>query len=98
MLHTIHLDLVTVKTGIGELSKELPGIRDTTRNVETIIEGLPSLANDISNINEILPNLNSSVTTVHGNLADVNLKVTAIHDMLPVMRDTIRHLSVSKFL
>ncbi len=97
MLHTVHLDLVAAKRGIDDLSKELPGIQDTARNVTTIIEGLPRIANGIIDIHKILPDLAGNVTTVHGRLTDVSLKVTALHDVLPVIQDALQHLSVGKF-
>jgi hypothetical protein len=80
---------------MDEFSNELPGIRDTTRNVTTIIGTLPGIIGGISDINKTLPNIAGSFTIVHDELAGITTKVTAIHDVLPIIQEAMQQLSVS---
>lgn len=97
-MRTVHLDLVNVITGINKVSYELPGIRDTTRNVTTIIGTLPEIVGGIDDVNKALPNIARNVVTVHEDLAGVTVKVTAMHDMLPSIQEAVQQLSVGSFL
>ena len=84
-----------METTLDNLSKEVLAIRDTGRNVITLLETLPHMGDDLSKIHSVLPTIASNVTTVHDELPKISDKVTVIHDeLLPILRDIVRQSAV----
>ena len=78
-----------VRTAVDSISKELPAIRDTARNVMAVSETLPEIAGNVS----VLPSLDIKVAEIHDELPSISGKVAIIHDKLLSIQVVSIHFS-----
>jgi septation ring formation regulator EzrA len=88
-LNTINIEIVTVRSGLDDVVRELPGIRDTARGVTTMINEMPVLKGEMTALHAELSTVSGTVTTIHDQLPVVSQNVAAINDEIPQIRDNV---------
>ncbi len=100
LLHTIHLEVLTVQTAVDGIYSELPAIRGSVSRVRTLlnaVEVLPVIAKDVERIYEKLPGIFDKVTTVYNELPAISRKVAAVHDeLLPNLQEDMQQLILNQ--
>ncbi len=93
MLSALQLEIGTIRQKVGDLTQELPAIRDTHNGVTTILDRLPELFTDVKTI---LQSVTDGATVVSGKIDGTEDGIGFTRRQLPALTEALERLSLQQ--